>query len=87
MTANEIVSYYDNRYEITSIKDEDGKDLKYTIDNNYSKNGYKKVVIEANQEVAHQKQRNIYMITLYMILRTNRNLLWKWKLIRMRHCI
>ena len=61
MTANEIVSYYDNRYEITSIKDEDGKDLKYTIDNNYSKNGYKKVVIEANQQVAHQKQRNIYI--------------------------
>lgn len=61
MTANEIVSYYDNRYEITSIKDEDGKDLKYTIDNNYNKNGYKKVVIEANQQVAHQKQRNIYI--------------------------
>ncbi len=61
MTANEMVSYYDNRYEIMSIKDEDGKDLKYTIDNNYSKNGYKKVVIETNQQVAHQKQRNIYI--------------------------
>lgn len=60
--VNEIVSYFDNRYEtIESISESDGteytKNVDYIIDEGYNKDGYKKVVITKQQDIAKQSEK------------------------------
>ena len=59
--VNEVVNYFDNRYDIDSVTDEDGNSLNYTVDQNYNNNGFKKVTIQTNQNVVHQNQKSIYI--------------------------
>ena len=58
--VNEVINYYDERYDIDSIRDETGTELSYTTEESAG-NGFKKVVITANQEIEHQKQNIIYI--------------------------
>lgn len=59
--ANQLVNYFDNRYDIASIITEDGEDIAYQVDESYNNNGYKKVAIGANQKIAPQKQKIVYI--------------------------
>lgn len=58
--VNEVINYYDERYDIDSIRDESGTELSYTTEES-AENGFKKVVITANQDIEHQKQNIIYI--------------------------
>ena len=65
-TANEIVNYYDNRYDVDSvyIQDENTSNyvaLNYTEDTRYNNNGFKKVTIETNQNIRHQAEKVVYI--------------------------
>ena len=55
----ENVSFFSNKniYVIT----EDGEDIAYQVDESYNNNGYKKVAIGANQKIAPQKQKIVYI--------------------------
>ena len=58
--VNEVINYYDERYDIDSIRDETGTELSYTAEENVG-NGFKKVVVTTNQNIEHQKQNIIYI--------------------------
>lgn len=60
--VNEMVSYFDNRYEsIESISESDGtiytKDIDYRIDGAYNKDGYKKVIITKRQDINKESEK------------------------------
>lgn len=55
--ANQLVNYFDNRYDIASIITEDGEDIAYQVDESYNNNGYKKVAIGANQKSHHKNKK------------------------------
>ena len=60
--VNEMVSYFDNRYEsIESISESDGtiytKDIDYIIDEAYNKDGYKKVIITKRQDINKESEK------------------------------
>ena len=57
---NEVINYYDERYDIYSITDESGANLAYS-EQGSAGNGFNKVVIETNQNIENQKQRIIYI--------------------------
>ena len=61
--VNEVTNYFDNRYSTNNITvtDEDGNALNYEVDSNYNNNGFRKMTIQANQNLVHQKQRLIYI--------------------------
>ena len=56
--ANEIINYYDKRYTIDSIKDENNNNISYSDDKTYN-NEYKIVKIAANQKVNPFKMKYI----------------------------
>ena len=58
--ANEIMNYFDERYEVNSVKDEQGNDLEYNVDS-YNSNGYKRVIITTDQNIEAQTQEIIYI--------------------------
>lgn len=58
---NQVTNYYDQRYSIKSIVDQDGNRLNYTIDPNYNQAGYRRVRIDTNQNVGPQSVRYIYI--------------------------
>lgn len=60
--VNEIVSYFDNRYEsIESISESDGttyiEDVDYKLDRTYNKDGYKKVIITKPQDINKESEK------------------------------
>ena len=60
--VNEIVSYFDNRYEfIESISESDGtkyiEDVDYKLDKTYNKDGYKKVIITKPQDINKESEK------------------------------
>ena len=57
---NEVINYYDERYDIYNITDENGANLAYS-EQGSAGNGFNKVVIETNQNIENQKQRIIYI--------------------------
>ncbi len=61
--VNEVVNYFDNRYDTNNIMvtDEDGNVLSYAVDPNYDNNGFRKMTIQANQNIVHENQRAIYI--------------------------
>lgn len=44
--VNELYNYFDEDYEILSIKDENGNDIPYTLDISYNKDGYRRILIQ-----------------------------------------
>ncbi len=58
---NNIVNYFDNRYEISSIKDQSGNDIQHDVDANYNNNGFKKVTINTNKQINPQMQEFVYI--------------------------
>lgn len=58
---NNIVNYFDNRYEISSIKDQSGNDIQHDVDTNYNNNGFKKVTINTNKQINPQMQEFVYI--------------------------
>lgn len=60
--VNELVNYYDERYEIETIKDESGKDVHYEKDSSYNQSVYKKLYINTNKMIEHEKEA-VYYIT------------------------
>lgn len=59
--ANEIVNYFDERYDINSITTEDGQELEYSVDNSYNSNGYRRVFINNEETLKAQSQEIIYI--------------------------
>lgn len=59
--ANQLVNYFDERYDINSIKTEDGKELQYNVDNGYNSNGYRRVFIDNDETLRAQSQEIIYI--------------------------
>ena len=59
--VNNIVNYFDNRYEISSIKDQSGNDIQHDVDTNYNENGFKKVTINTNKQINPQMQEFVYI--------------------------
>ena len=59
--ANEIVNYFDERYDINSITTEDGQELEYSVDNSYNSDGYRRVFINNEETLKAQSQEIIYI--------------------------
>lgn len=59
--VNKVVNYFDNRYEISSIKDQSGNDIQHDVDANYNNNGFKKVTINTNKQINPQMQEFVYI--------------------------
>ncbi len=59
--TNQIVNYFDARYDISSIQDANGNNVNYTVDNSYSQNGYRRVYIDVNSQNRPQSE-NLYYI-------------------------
>lgn len=60
--VNSIANYYDSNYDVISVKDADNKALQYQVDQNYgTKNGYKRVIINTNENVENQKENYVYI--------------------------
>ena len=59
--ANEIVNYFDERYDINKITTEDGQELQYNVDDSYNNNGYRRVFIENDETLRAQSQEIIYI--------------------------
>ena len=55
------MNYFDNRYEISSIKDQSGNDIQHDVDTNYNENGFKKVTINTNKQINPQMQEFVYI--------------------------
>lgn len=58
--VNEVINYFDERYDVDSVTNEDGEALDYQVDN-YNSNGFRKMTIETNQEIEPEKQELIYI--------------------------
>ena len=58
--VNEVINYFDERYDVDSVTNEDGEALNYQVDN-YNSNGFRRVTIETNQEIEPEKQELIYI--------------------------
>lgn len=59
---NSIVNYFDANYDISSVKNSDNKALQYQVNQNYgTKNGYKRVIINTNENVENQKENYVYI--------------------------
>ena len=59
--ANEIENYYDSRYTVDKITNADGTNVKYAIDNNYNKNGLKKLIITNDKTISPKDTQYIYI--------------------------
>ncbi len=64
--VNKLVNYFDNRYAINSIYyyTQDGKlekKIEYKEDENYNKDGFKKVTLNVNQNIEPQSKKDIYI--------------------------
>ena len=54
-----LSNYYDARYENVVVKDANGGTISSSTDNSYNQNGLKKLNIQLNQSIAHQKTQEI----------------------------
>ena len=59
--VNEIVNYYDNRYKVISVTNENGNSIKEVTEQGSVGNGYNKLVINTNQNIKTEKQSLIYI--------------------------
>lgn len=59
--TNQIVNYFDERYDITSIRDVNGNEVSYTVDTAYNQNGYKRAYINVNSQNQPQSE-NLYYV-------------------------
>lgn len=60
-TTNQIVNYFDENYDISSIQTESGEELNYTVDSSYNQNGYKRVYIDVNSQNRPQSDTIVYI--------------------------
>lgn len=56
---NSFVDYYDTRYDLASVKWEDGKDIPYQLDSSYNQNGYKKATIQTDLRLGTNKSKTV----------------------------
>ena len=59
--VNEIVNYYDSRYKVISVTNENGNSIKEVTEQGSVGNGYNKLTINTNQNIEAEKQSLIYI--------------------------
>lgn len=60
-SVKEMENYFDSRYEVVGITNENGTNINYKIDQNYDNNGLKKLTITDEQNVGPDVTQYIYI--------------------------